>query len=115
MSQSLATIGHNSSVSGLLLRSLAIYPQCAVIEEDIKRFECCDFYVKSDAGRDFCYSDIIHAEDAFARCDLRTYTKMFDCCEDLADGDQDLMFDCRTSLPGGGICRPEMIPCQQNY
>lgn len=108
VSQSLSTNGH-------LLRNLAIYPQCAVIQEDLKRFECCDIYVQSQAGRDFCYSDIIHEQDAFAKCDFDTYAKMFDCCEELANGDLDLKFDCRTSLPGGGICRPEMIPCHQNY
>ena len=39
---------------------------------------------------------------------------MFSCCEDLADGDEDLDYECKTSLPGGGTCIDEAT-CLENY
>ena len=39
---------------------------------------------------------------------------MFSCCDDFAAGDKDLAYDCKTSLPGGGICTDE-ASCKENY
>ena len=39
---------------------------------------------------------------------------MFSCCDNLAAGDKDLAYDCKTSLPGGGTCTDE-VSCKENY
>ena len=39
---------------------------------------------------------------------------MFACCENLAAGDKNLDYDCKTSLPGGGTCTDE-ASCKENY
>ena len=52
-------------LSGLDLRELALYPDCAVIKEKTSRFECCDLAVKSTAGRSYCYNDILYPEGTF--------------------------------------------------
>lgn len=39
---------------------------------------------------------------------------MFECCDDFTKGDEDLAYDCKTSLPGGGTCDDE-ASCKENY
>ena len=88
-----------------------------MIESEYKRQECCDEKVVSVAGREFCYADIIHAENTFAKCDIADFVEMFSCCDKLAKGDESLAYDCKVSLPGGGTCdvakNPEL--CIENY
>ena len=96
-------------------RNLALFVECALMQEQSDRVICCNERVQSAAGRDFCYTDVIYSEDAFAECDEPTFSAMFACCTDLAKGNLDLEYDCRTSLPGGGQCLAQQIPCVDNY
>ena len=58
----------------------------------------------SQAGREFCYADIIYAPNTFIECDLKDDVKMFDCCKQLGGVNLSLIYDCRVSLPGSGTC-----------
>ena len=68
----------------------------------------------SEAGREFCYVDVIHPEGTFDECDLPDYKEMFACCDRVANGDLNIAYDCKTTLPGGGSCAtPD--DCIENY
>jgi len=83
--------------------------------DETERQECCDGKVKSAAGREFCFYDIIHAEGTFEKCDFPTYVEMFECCEKLGEGNKSLEFDCKTELPGGGGECETQEECYENY
>ena len=46
-------------------RELALYPECAIKRLELERQECCDLVVKSTAGRQFCYDDLLYPENTF--------------------------------------------------
>ena len=75
---------------------------------------CCDGKISTPAGRDFCYNEIIYSDVHFKECDFPTYSQMFACCDDFGKGDQQLIYDCKTNLPGGGTCNDE-ADCKNNY
>ena len=77
-------------------RNLALYPECAMLQKLTHRVTCCDTKVKSVAGREFCYSDVIYADDKFDECffdddDLRT----FQCCDDFGGINLSLSYSCK--------------------
>ena len=39
---------------------------------------------------------------------------MFECCDNFAEGDEDLAYHCKTSLPGEGKCY-DVVSCKANY
>ena len=57
----------NNGVFGIaegLRRSLATYPECAPIIEDLAAKQtCCNDAVQSEGGRDFCMNDFIYPKD----------------------------------------------------
>ena len=81
-------------------RHLALYPECAVIQEATDRYACCDLAVSSPSGRDFCYNEIIHEEGVFEDCDLGDTVINAACCDDLSQGNQYWAFDCKEANPG---------------
>ena len=82
-------------------RSLALYPECAVLQELEFRTTCCDTKVKSAAGREFCYNDIIYPEKTFEDCyHDGDETKTFECCDELAGA----------NLSKGYSCKEELLP-----
>ena len=76
-------------------RNLALYPECAIIQEAADRYDCCDLAVASAAGRSFCYNEIIHEEGVFDDCDLGDQDINDACCEDLSYGDPYWAYDCQ--------------------
>ena len=83
-------------------RNLQVYPQCAVILDSLKRYECCDKAVLSSAGRQFCYNDIVYPEDEFSECQLQDVIKNFECCDQLAKGDLNYAYECKLASPAPG-------------
>ena len=66
-------------------RNLAVYPECAQLQEISFRKVCCDLKRLSAAGLDFCYNDIIHEEGTFVDCVYEDDPiKSFGCCADKA-------------------------------
>ena len=72
------------------------------MQDEVERQACCDENVISAAGREFCFYDVIHPEGTFDNCDSENVIELFDCCTDLAQGNQSLEFDCQTELTGSG-------------
>ena len=89
-----------------MLASNGVHSKCATIQDETERKACCDGIesLKSAAGRDFCYHDIIHAEGTFQTCldmDATDYQAVFDCCEDHAKGNKNIAFDCEQEVLQG--------------
>ena len=66
-------------------RYLAVYPECAELQELSFRKVCCDQKGLSAAGVDFCYNEIIHEEGTFDDCVYEDEPiKSYSCCTDKA-------------------------------
>lgn len=76
-------------------RNLAVYPECAVIQAKVSRYECCDEAVKSTAGRKFCYNEVTYPEKTFIECSEGDVVQKFTCCDDIAEGDQSYAYECK--------------------
>ena len=75
-----------------------LYPECAVIVDSYQRKTCCDTKVVSSAGREFCYSQMVHPEGTFNDCESKEdLSSAFDCCEEYAGDDKSLAFDCKST------------------
>ena len=65
-------------------RQLNLFPECAELKEFLARKTCCDQRVKSAAGREYCYNDVIYDPEEFADCesvDNRSdVIQVFKCC-----------------------------------
>ena len=94
-------------------RQLALYPECAVLENELERKSCCDKKVKSIAGRNFCYTDIIYNAGEFDKCKNTDVVEIFKCCEDLDMGNKDYAFDCQAELTKAGCTSKD--DCTANY
>ncbi len=57
---------------------------------------------------------MIHPVGTFDECDFPSFSEVFACCDRIADGDQNIAFDCKSTLPGGGECNSE-YGCIENY
>ena len=95
------------------IRSLAAYPECAVLLEETERQTCCDGKCVSDGCREFCYNDITHPVDAFEECEGLLGVQLHDCCDSWAGGNQWSKFDCASELIKGD-CQTE-AECDENY
>lgn len=95
-------------------RSLAAYPECAVIQVKYDREACCRRVAISESAIDFCSNDVIYTTNIFVECESTSFVKMFDCCDKLANGDPNIAFDCKTNNSGGGQCS-NAKQCLENY
>ena len=94
----------------------ALYPECAALQDLTERQACCDERVLSKAGREFCYSQVERDANQFKDCDIKNFVEMFACCDNLAEGDKNLAFDCKKGLDGGGKCpEGDEEACERNY
>ena len=97
-----------------LQRQLAVFEECASINDRTEREACCDKNVDNEGGREFCYKELNPDKDKFFECDEPSYADMHECCDKFAEGDEDLAYHCKTSLPGEGKCF-DVISCKENY
>lgn len=112
---SASIVEYNDQIAGLGgLRSLAAYPECAVIQERYDRETCCRRVAISESAIDFCNNDVIYTTNVFSECESSSFVKMFDCCDRLAKGDLYIAFDCKTNNSGGGQCSNQQ-QCLENY
>ena len=83
---------------------------------DADRQACCDSKVQSDAGREYCYFDVIYQAGLFDECEAPTFVEVFECCETLSKGEKNMEFDCKFSLNGEGYCpKDDEDRCERNY
>ena len=77
-------------------RNLALYPECAALQEQTHRMTCCDTKVKSTAGREFCYNDVIYAENHFDDCFFdNDEAETFKCCDEFGGINLSLGYSCK--------------------
>ena len=88
------TIGEERTAEHQEALDAVLYPECAVISYRITRERCCDEKVKSEAGRSFCYNDLIHAANKFDGCKLGTTEAAIECCEARHGREPDIAYDC---------------------
>ena len=83
-------------------RKLVLYPECGVLSEFYQRKTCCDVRVRSDAGRNYCYHDLLHGDDKFHSCEglgsPNDFFPVFECCDELSDDDMTLAFSCKLNM-----------------
>ena len=48
-----------------LQRQLAVFEECAAIQDRTKREACCDKNVEDEGGRDFCYKELKPDKEKF--------------------------------------------------
>lgn len=97
-----------------VLRSLAVYEECAVMQELAYRQDCCDLKVKSKANRDFCYNEVIYPEDEFKLCaQINDLVNKFACCDFKSNGD-DFMAEACKKKTREDECSTE-AECLQEY
>ena len=102
-----------------------MFPECAELDEFRERKNCCDTKVKSAAGREFCYNDVVHEEAKFSQCTKLSsgatdFVSVFDCCDKLSGGSQTLSFDCKlhamqSDCTGVFECKQLVFQRQQSF
>ena len=62
------TLGEDAVKDHMEALKTVLYPSCAVISYKPNREKCCNELVQSEAGRSYCYNDLIHQKGKFDRC-----------------------------------------------
>ena len=75
-----------------------MYPICAAIQALVERQECCDELVESQAGRQFCYNEVIHEEGLFAKCANDDIVEVFKCCNQSFKSNKYYIYDCESEF-----------------
>jgi len=72
------------------------------LSDETARKACCDTKVKSTAGRDYCFNDIVHPAGRFDSCRSvgADPVKVFTCCDNLGGDDLYLAYDCKVERIG---------------
>ena len=79
-----------------------LYPDCAIIANDVLRKTCCEAKIESAAGRDFCLNQIVHATNKFDSCRAEPLVleTVYSCCDTLGGTNNYLGFDCKVDVLG---------------
>ena len=102
-------------------RRLAIYSKCAVITDSQKRKACCDTEAVSEAGRKFCYNEVVYPAGEFDSCIFESPIDVFDCCEKLGGDNKYYIYDCEVSIVNVGCSKGATSAaeakqmCDQNF
>ena len=102
-------------ISKLILRRLALYPECAELLDDTARRACCFTKVKSAGGRDFCYHDVIYPDNHFEDCENGDdHLETFQCCEANSGGNKSKAYSCQLlMIETNAQCDGDINECQE--
>ena len=94
------TLGEDAVKDHMEALKTVLYPSCAVISYKPNREKCCNELVQSEAGRSYCYNDLIHQKGKFDRCLKNTAQDKITCCESSYRNQPEIIYDCQVDVLG---------------